>query len=131
MNFIYRSMIYFGLLSSFFDIVLILALLWIGVNTAIFRTAWFVESFIAEIMIFFSLRTARPFFKSQPSKLIIFTTLFSIVVGIGLTYLAVSAKIFEFAIMPLNIILLIVGVLGTYFISAEIMKKRFFAKFER
>lgn len=128
---IYKSMIYFGLLSSFFDIVLIFTLLLMGVNVALFRTSWFVESFIAEIIVFFSLRTARPFFKSKPSRLISLVAGLSIAFGIIITYLAFGKDLFEFAAMPLWILVLIVGVLVAYFASAEILKKKFFAEFER
>ncbi len=129
MSFIYTSMIYFGLLSSFFDIVLILLLLWLGVSVALFRTAWFVESSIAEIAVFFSLRTARPFFKSRPSLLIGLTAAVSVAIGILITYLVIGKNFFEFTAVPLWILGLIAGVLIIYFISAEFLKKKFFAKF--
>ena len=59
----------FGLLSTFFDFVLILSLLFIfKSDPQTFRSAWFLESAISEIVIAFSLRTWFTFFKSKPGK---------------------------------------------------------------
>lgn len=130
LNSIYRFMVYFGILSSFFDISLILALLLMSTNIEIFRTAWFAESVFSEIIIVFAIRTARPFFKSRPSKLLVFTSVVSVIFGILITYAAIGKKFFEFAAIPLQVLGLIVGILIIYFVSAEFLKKSFFSKFE-
>jgi Mg2+-importing ATPase len=128
LNLIYQSMIYFGILCSFFDIILISVLLLSGVSTEIFRTAWFTESVLSEILIFFALRTSRPFFKSRPSNLLIITTILAALASIIITYLTVGSNFFEFAAMPLWVLGLIAGVLIVYFAAAEFLKKKIFGK---
>lgn len=126
LGFIYKSMIYFGILCSVFDLILIFMLLLSGVSTAIFRTAWFTESFLSEILIFFALRTSKPFFKSKPGNWLIITTIFAALVGIIITYLAVGQDLFEFSAMPFWVLGLIAIVLILYFASAEFLKKKIF-----
>ena len=128
---IYRFMLYFGLISSFFDILLILILLLvINASEASFRTAWFVESALSEIIVTFAIRTKRPFFKSMPGKLLLVSSLITIIAVVGITYTAFGNNFFEFVKLQFSVLVLIVGILAAYFISVEIAKKRFFKKFE-
>jgi len=124
-------MIYFGAMSSFFDLVLILSLTYlIKVGPELFRTSWFVLSALSEIVVTFAIRTKLPVFKSKPSKWLVIT---SIAAGIGvvaITYTSVGTFLFEFVRMPSPILALMAGVLMMYFITAEVVKRYFFRHFE-
>jgi len=41
----------------------------------VFRTAWFVESLLTELVIALVVRTRRPFFRSRPGTLLLTSTL--------------------------------------------------------
>ena len=76
MRFIGRFMIEFGLLSSVFDLLTFGALLWIfHASAEVFRTAWFVESLLTELVIALVVRTRRPFFRSRPGSVLLVSTL--------------------------------------------------------
>ena len=123
-------MIYFGLVSSIFDLCLILPLIFIFKTTPeMFRTAWFVESALSEIVITFAIRTRVAFWKSRPSMALLYSSIGTVAVTIGITYFALGAQLFEFVKMPATILLFITGVLAAYFVAAEVVKRRFFAKF--
>ena len=126
-----RFMVYFGIISTFFDLALVLPLILIlKVEPQVFRTAWFFESVLSELLITFSIRTRLSFFKSKPSKLLLFTSLIAIAVVIFLINTSFGNEFFEFVRLPVNVILLITGVLIAYFIAVEIAKRNFFQKFE-
>ena len=62
-------MITFGLVSSVFDFITFWALLrMVGKVPELFRTGWFVESLLTELLITLVVRTYRPFYKSRPGR---------------------------------------------------------------
>jgi Mg2+-importing ATPase len=126
-----RFMVFFGLISTFFDLALILPLLFIlHVSPEMFRTAWFVESMFSEVIIVFAIRTHLPFFRSRPSNWLILSSLATMVVVMGITYTVFGFKLFEFMSLPANVLVLIGVVLAAYFTTAEIAKRYFFKRFE-
>lgn len=130
-KFIRRFMTYFGLLSSVFDLVLILPLIFVfNASTDLFRTAWFVESALSEIIVVFAIRSKRSFFRSMPSKWLIVSSVLTIAFTVAITYTFIGQALFEFVAMPFFILAFIGGVLLTYFISAELAKRWYFRKFE-
>jgi Mg2+-importing ATPase len=81
-------MITFGLISSFFD----LATFWILINIfhaneTLFRSAWFIESTLTELVVMLVLRTQRPFWRSKPGKGLWISSLVLATVVVSLPYL--------------------------------------------
>ena len=69
MRFIGRFMVEFGLLSSVFDALTFATLLLVfATPVSVFRTGWFVESLLTELVIALVVRTRRPFFRSRPGR---------------------------------------------------------------
>ncbi len=124
-----RFMLYFGLISSFFDLALILPMtfLW-KVTPEIFRTAWFIESSLSEILVTFAIRTSLPFYRSMASKLLIILSLFASGIVVLLPLTEFGYEFFEFTQMPSYLWIWIGAVLVGYFITTEIAKKWFFKK---
>ena len=121
----------FGLISSFYDMALILPLIFIfKTHTELFRTAWFIESTLSEIVITFAIRSKLPFYKSKPSSILLGMSLAAIVITIGFTYTAFGNNFFQFVQTPPLILLFIFGILAAYFITAEIAKRILFKKFD-
>lgn len=124
-------MLFFGLISSFFDLMLILPMIYVWkFSPEVFRTAWFLESALSEMIVTFAIRTQRPFFKSSPSKLLILSTVFCVVGAVLLVILDFGHKLFEFTTMPIYLWGWIGVVLVSYFILTEIVKLSFFKKYD-
>ena len=69
MRFIGRFMLEFGAVSSVFDFLTFGALLLVfRAAPDLFRTGWFVESLLTELVIALVVRTRRPFFRSRPGR---------------------------------------------------------------
>jgi Mg2+-importing ATPase len=126
-----RFMVYFGLISSFFDLALIALLIFVlNTGTELFRTAWFLESVLSEIIVTFAIRTRLPFYKSMPSKWLLLVSIAAILASIAITYTLFGQTFFSFVSMPASVLAIIFIVLVAYFFTAEIAKKHFFEKFK-
>lgn len=124
-----RFMLYFGLISSVFDLIFILPMAFIWKLPAdLFRTAWFIESSISEMMVTFTIRTRLPFFKSRPSGLLLISSLISSSAVIVLPVLGLGAEAFGFRDIPLDLWLWTGFVVASYFAVAEVAKYHFFEK---
>lgn len=127
-----RFMVYFGFLSSFFDLALILPMIFVWKLTPeVFRSAWFVESSLSEMLVTFVLRTKLSFYKTIPSKLLISTSLLSSGVVVFFPLLNLGQKFFEFTPLPFYLWIWIGTVLLSYFSLTEAVKHAFFKRFEK
>jgi len=119
---------FFGGISSVFDFVtIILTLILVGSNIALFRTCWFIESTLSEILITFAIRTRKRFYKSMPSKILLLSSLAFGLLTVFLPYSPLSS-VFKFYPPTPLLLLLIFGVLLLYFIVVEIVKPFFHEK---
>jgi P-type Mg2+ transporter len=123
MSSIWRFMVVFGLQSSIFDFATF-GLLYYYFHATVkeFRTAWFIESLLTEILILLVIRTRRPFFKSKPSMYLLWASLFTFLAALILPYLP-FANLFELAPLPLPVLAAILLVVFLYIIVAEFSKK--------
>jgi len=123
-------MVFFGLISTVFDLVT-MAVMWIltAGNVALFRTAWFLESVLSEIVITFVIRTRRSFWKSRPSKMLIYSSIIGIMLSISIIYLPFGS-LFEFEGLSLPMLVITALILLAYFMLAEMTKKIFYKKYE-
>jgi Mg2+-importing ATPase len=122
-KYIRRFMIIFGLQSSVFDFITFSILYYyFHASPQTFRTAWFMESLLSEILILIVLRTRHLFFRSKPSKYLQLSSLFTFVVCIVIPYLP-FARDFELFPLPVNIFLTVFAIIIAYIIFAEITKR--------
>lgn len=121
---------YFGLVSSFFDFIMILPLLvfW-RVSPEVFRTAWFIESSLTEMVVTFSIRTKLPFFKSSPSRWLLYLTVFSVALVLLLPFSPAGSYFFDFTNLPVGIWCWIFFVVLGYFFTVEFLKGWFFKRY--
>jgi Mg2+-importing ATPase len=130
--FILRFMVFFGLISTVFDFVLVLTLYFVlHADVDTFRTAWFLESVLSEMIIVYSLRTQLPAIKSVPSRLLIAATLGAMVASTAIIYIPLTASWFHFVPLGTGILLMIAGILVAYFAVTELGKALFFHWAER
>ena len=126
MTFIRRFMIQFGMLSSLFDLLtfgMLLKLFQANVET--FRTGWFVESMLTELVIALVVRTRRPFFRSRPGTSLLALTVIVAAIDLAIPYLP-YARVFGFTPLPLPLLLALVGVTMLYVASTELLKLVFY-----
>lgn len=128
-NLILKFMFFFGLISTLFDLLLVAVLYFIiGADTATFRTAWFLESLLSEMIIVFSLRTSLPFFRSTPSKMLFCASVAAMVFSTAAIWISPLAHLFYFVPLSSPLLLVIAGILVAYFIATEIGKVVFFSR---
>src|SRR3972149_8470986 len=131
LNYIKNFMISYGFVSTIFDMVLILPMVYIlKVPKEVFGTALFIESSISEMLVTFVIRTKLPFYKSRPSNLLIILSLVSILSVILISFTKFGSEYFSFAPLPYNVWILIILDLICYFVVTEIVKKKFFQKLD-
>ncbi|HYA21804.1 MAG TPA: cation transporting ATPase C-terminal domain-containing protein, partial [Thermoproteota archaeon] len=125
-----RFMVFFGLISSLFDIITIAFLIdLLRAAPELFRTGWFIESVLSEIVVTFSIRTKRRFFESKPSNLLLIAS----AVGVLLTGVVIYSPLgvlFEFVRPPVWFLALVFGILATYFLLVEVLKHVFLNRYE-
>lgn len=84
-------MLEFGLLSSVFDSLTFGVLLLVfGAVPAVFRTAWFVESLLSELVVALLVRTHRSATRSQPGTLLLWLTLATAILAVLLPYVPLA-----------------------------------------
>jgi Mg2+-importing ATPase len=125
-GFIGRFMVEFGVLSSVFDLLTFALLLRVFQATQeVFRTGWFVESLLTELVIALVVRTRRPFYASRPGRLLFWSTLALIVLTLAWPYLGI-ASIFGFVPVPLTIMGALIAIVVVYVGAAELLKRWFY-----
>lgn len=123
-----RSMIEFGTVSSLFDVLtfaILLTLFHAGPEP--FRTAWFVESLLTELVIALVIRTRRPFFRSRPGTLLLGSTLALIVLALAIPFLPYGA-VLGFVPLPASLIVALVAITLLYVLATELAKKWFYRR---
>jgi P-type Mg2+ transporter len=123
MKYIWRFMIVFGLQSSLFDFALFGLLYYVfHASTREFRTAWFMESLLTEILILLIIRSRRPFFKSKPSRYLLIASVFTFFACIVLPYLP-FASVFQLYPLPAALFITIIVIVLLYILLAEVSKR--------
>jgi Mg2+-importing ATPase len=126
MKFVGRYMIEFGTLSSVFDFLTFGALIIVFRATPdVFRTGWFVESLLTELVVAVVIRTERPFFRSRPGRLLLATTLALVPLAVAIPYLP-YASIFGFVPLPGTILIAIAALTFLYVVATELQKRWFY-----
>jgi len=126
--FIRNYMVLFGLVSSIFDFLAFGALLFVFRATPeVFRTGWFVESLLTELVIALVVRTRHPFFRSRPGTLLLGSTLLFIGITLTLPYLP-FAGVFGFVSPPVPLMLAMVLLTGLYVVVVEAVKRIFYSR---
>jgi Mg2+-importing ATPase len=121
-------MIIFGVVSTCFDLPVFAILIWgFNVDPATFRTTWFVESTMTELVAMLVLRTTLPFWRSRPSNLLLGSTIGLGVIVVAFPYIALGASL---ELVPLSAALMatVMGIIITYIIANEVTKKIYYKR---
>jgi Mg2+-importing ATPase len=127
-KFIRDYMVLFGLVSSIFDFLTFGTLLFLfHASPETFRTGWFVESLLTELVIVLVIRTRHVFFRSRPGKLLLVSTLAFIGITLVIPYLP-FISVFGFVPLPVPIMLTMLGLTMLYVLATELTKKFFYSR---
>ncbi|HET9787225.1 MAG TPA: HAD-IC family P-type ATPase, partial [Pyrinomonadaceae bacterium] len=106
-TFIRNFMIVFGVVSSIFDFLTFAALVFILKATPEeFRTGWFVESVMTEVLIILVMRTWKPFYTSMPSTPLLSAMIIVLLNTLALPYSPLS-ELLGLTPLPISSILLL------------------------
>jgi Mg2+-importing ATPase len=129
MHMIQRFMLFFGPISSIFDFATFAVLL-VGFDAGatLFRSGWFVESLATQSLAIFAIRTHRvPFFRSRPSRSLLFSTLAVVAIGFALPFTPLADTL-GFTSLPLGLVGVILGIIPTYLLVLELGKRIFYKR---
>ena len=128
MGFLGRFMVEFGCLSSVFDFLTFAVLLWgLSAGPELFRTGWFVESLLTELVIALVVRTRRPFWRSRPGNLLMWSSIAVMALTFAIPYLP-HADMLGFTPLPSSVLVALVGIAGLYVGSTELLKVVFYRR---
>lgn len=131
MKFIRDFMLLVGPVSSIFDFLTFYVMLNVfNAKEGLFRTGWFVESIVTQVLVIFIIRTRRKIFKSKPNSWLIFTSLSIVGVAITLPFTTIGAY-FGFSPLPIKFfsILLTMGI--GYLVMVEFVKRWFYRVYNK
>jgi Mg2+-importing ATPase len=117
-----RFTLVMGSLSSVFDLITFTVLLKVfHAEAETFRTAWFVESIVTQILVIFIIRTWGWAWRSRPDRVLTATSLLTLAAAIALALTPLGAGL-GFVALPASLLGAIAVIAGGYLASAEIVK---------
>ncbi|MDP1720542.1 MAG: magnesium-translocating P-type ATPase [Candidatus Nanopelagicaceae bacterium] len=118
-----RFMVFFGLLSSAFDIMTFL-ILRLGFHASVteFRSGWFVESTLTELTVMLVLRTSRPFWRSRPGKGLLISSILLALLTVMLPFTPIG-RVIGLTALSMPILLILFGLICVYAAINEIAKR--------
>jgi Mg2+-importing ATPase len=121
-HFVRRFMISFGLVSSLFDFLTFAFLLYVvRAEATTFRTGWFVESLLTQLLILLVIRTRKTFWTSRPSRLLGALALAVGGIAIAIPYTP-FANWLAMVPLPLPVLLGLLAITATYVFVSELTK---------
>jgi Mg2+-importing ATPase len=124
-----KFVIIFGPISSIFDFLTFSMLLLLHAPQDLFHTVWFLESLSTQTLVIYIIRTSKiPFIESKPSRFLVLTSLFIILIGFIMPF-SNLAKPFGFVRPPLFYFVIIGGIIATYLFMVQIVKSWFIKKY--
>lgn len=129
-SFTRKYMVFLGPISSIFDLLTFFIMLVVfNATVPLFQTAWFIESLSTQTLVIFVIRTRKtPFYKSKPSRLLLFSSLSIIGFALIIPFTPLGA-LFGFVEPPLAFFMILVGMILTYLMLVEIVKKWFYNRY--
>jgi Mg2+-importing ATPase len=125
-------MVVFGLISSAFDLLTFAVLLLaFHASEATFQTSWFMTSLLTELAVVLILRTNKPAFRSNPSRLLLWSTLAVAAATFAIPFLGALSSAFGFVPLSALQVGAVVAIVVGYVVATEFAKARFLRWEER
>ena len=122
-----RFMVFFGPISSIFDILTFCVMWWVfkaNVPEAqtLFQSGWFVEGLLSQTLVVHMIRTRRiPFLQSRASWPLMIMTTLVMVLGIALPFSPLASYL-HLEALPLSYFPWLIGILASYMILTQAVK---------
>jgi Mg2+-importing ATPase len=124
-------MLFIGPLSSLYDgLTFVVLLRFFRADEALFHTGWFVESLATQTLVLFVIRTTGNPLRSRPSAPLVATVILITALAVVLPFLPI-AGILGFVPLPLSYFPFLCGVITTYLLLVELVKRRLFRRLAR
>jgi Mg2+-importing ATPase len=118
-----KFMVIFGSISSIFDFLTFGILLFVfNAGEELFRTGWFVESLMTQLITILIIRTYRPFYRSPPGRLLWMLTAMMMVLTVFMPYLP-GLGIFDFIALPPALVAALLLITVLYVVATELGKR--------
>jgi P-type Mg2+ transporter len=122
-----RFMLFFGPVSSVFDIATYLVMWFVfGANTVqqqtLFQSGWFIEGLMTQTLVVHMIRTRRiPFIQSRPGTPLLVATCLIMIIGIAIP-MGPIAHYFKLQALPWTYFPVLAGILLGYMVLTQAMK---------
>jgi P-type Mg2+ transporter len=127
-----RFMVVMGPISTIFDVATFAVLLLLfQADEAFFRTGWFVESLVTQILMIFAVRTRRRLFTSRPHPVVAGLAIGTAVLTLALPFLPIIGQWFEFVYLPPTYFAFLATVVTAFLVMTELVKRAFYAHMVR
>ena len=114
-----------GLVSTVFDFIFFGS--FYRISPEVLQTNWFIGSVLTELVLIFSIRTKSLFIKgSRPSKSLVYLSIMTFILTIGLPFTTFGQKIFKFTPPTIAHLVWILSLVVIYFIISEIVKLMYY-----
>jgi len=129
-----RFMVFFGPISSVFDILTFSLMWWVfQANTVeaqtLFQSGWFIEGLLSQTLIVHMIRTRKvPFIQSRASWPLCIMTLMVVVTGIALIYSPVAGFL-QLQALPLSYFPWLIAILAGYMVLTQCVKGWFVRRY--
>jgi Mg2+-importing ATPase len=125
-------MIVMGPISTMFDLATFAVLsLLLHANEALFRTGWFVESLVTQILMIFAVRTRRNLFASRPHRVVAGLAFGTAALTLALPFVPTIGQWFEFVHLPASYFAFLLVMVTAFLVMTELVKRAFYARIER
>jgi Mg2+-importing ATPase len=126
-----RFMLVIGPVSSLFDFLTFYVLLKVmGADEKMFQTGWFIESLCTQVLVVFVIRTRGHPFSSRAHPALIVTSTAVVLLALVLP-LTAAGKALGFIEPPLQLYLLLMGLVMAYLMVVQATKQAFYHWYER
>jgi len=131
-KYIQKFMLYFGPISSIFDILTFFTMMYVfRASIPMFQTGWFIESLCTQSVVILAIRTRKiPFLSSMPSMPLLVTTFLVITVAVILP-LTPLGPLFGFVPLPSMFYAILFLFVIIYLMLIEAMKWWFYRNYEK
>lgn len=117
-----------GPVSSIFDFATFYVLLKVlHAGEAVFHSGWFIESLASQVLVVFSIRTRRRFFRSRPHPLLVGMAAAIVVTGL-LFVVTPAGRWMQFVMLPASFFGFLVAAILVYLLLVEMAKRVFFGR---
>lgn len=122
-------MVSFGIVSSVFDYLTFFLLLFVlKLEQTSFRTGWFIESVLTELLALLILRTNKPFFRSKVGKGLLVLSVLVAILTVSLAYIPKLNTLLGLTPIPLNTLMFLVLITIGYVAANEFIKWYFYRR---